>query len=464
MTLHSASLSHRVPKLEPALPPGPKFLPLRPLLLALRGDLMGALSDLARNYGDLVHFKILGHPIFLLNHPDLVREVLVTQANNFVKGPGLKQAKRVILGQGLLTTEGQVHRQQRQRIQPIFQRTSVERYAPATVECARRFLERWQAEAPRQGSLDIFQEMMRLTLSVVSKTTFDVDLDIETGAKTITSAVLTLSEWIFYTVVLPFTRWMEKLPFGPGARVREAREGLEALVYGMIADRRAKGLQDDLLSMLMRDGEGKLTDRQIRDQAMIIFLGGTETMANTLTWTWYLLSQHPEVEARLHAELDSVLGGRPPAVEDLEKLTYTRNVLAESLRLYPPAWKIDRRAVEACEIGGYTVPAGASVVMCQWLIHRDARYYPNPDRFDPERWTPEAQAVRPKYAYFPFGGGARVCIGEHLAWLQGTLLLATVAQRWRLRLVPGHPIVLRQRINLRSQHGMQMTLEEREVE
>lgn len=458
MTLHSASLSHRVPKLEQTLPPGPKVPPLQ----ALRGDFMGALLSLAQTYGDIVHFKLFGRPVFILNHPDLVREVLVTQANNFVKGRGLKQAERVILGQGLLTTEGQVHRQQRQRVQSLFQRISVERYGPATVESALHFLEHWQAQAQRPGSLDILQEMMRLTLSVISKTTFDVDLEVETGAKTLTSAVITLSEWIFCMVIMPFARFLEKLPFGPGPQVRVAREALETLVYRMIAERRTQGLKGDLLSMLME--EGKLTDQQIRDQAMVIFLGGTETLANTLTWTWYLLSQHPEVEARLHAELKAVLGDHPPTVEDLEKLTYTRAVLAESMRLYPPVWNLTRRAVADCEIGGYRVPSGSYIIMSQWVTHHDPRYYPDPFRFDPERWTPEAQAARPKYAYFPFGGGARICLGEHLAWLQGTLLLATLAQRWQLRLAPNHPVVLRQRINLRPKYGMRMTLEERRSE
>jgi len=457
MTLHRVSFNQALRETEPPLPPGPKFPPRQ----ALRGDFMSALLQLARTYGDIVHFKLLGQPVFLLNHPDFVREVLVTQAHNFVKGRGLKQAERIILGQGLLTTEGQVHRQQRRQIQPIFQRTSVERYGPATVACALRLQKRWQAKAQNTGSFDILQEMIRLTLSVISRTTFDVDLEVDVGAQTVTSAVITLSEWIFCAVIMPFARFFEKLPFGPGPRVRAAREALETLVYRMIAERRAKGLRDDLLSLLMQEGEGKLTDRQIRDHAMVIFLGGTESLANTLTWTWYLLSQHPEVEARLHAELQSVLGDRPPTVEDLEKLTYTRKVLAESLRLYPPAWNLTRRTVADCEIGGYRVPAGSYIIMSQWVVHHDPRYYPEPFRFDPERWMPELQAARPKYAYFPFGGGARVCIGEHLAWLQGTLLLATLAQRWQLRLAPGHPVVLRQRINLRPKDGMQMTLTER---
>ncbi len=461
MSVHTGSLLRgifKAPKtVPPTLPPGPKFIPFP----AIRGDIMGALSQLAHKYGDMVYLNLFGNRVFLLNHPDLVREVLVAKASNFVKGRGLKQAERIVLGKGLLTSEGEEHRKMRQRIQPIFQRQAVERYAPATVDCALRFLERWQAEAGQDAPRDIFQEMMRLTLSVVSKTTFDIDLDVEAGAKTVASAVIDLSEWLFYTIILPFARFIEKLPFGPGPRVREAREALEAMVYSMIADRRANGPRNDLLSMLMQEGEGKLDDRQIRDHAMIALLGGTETMANTLTWTWYLLSQNPEAEARLHAELDTVLGDRPPTVADLERLTYTRQVLAESMRMYPPAWKIDRRAVEDCEIGGYQVPAGSYVVMSQWVIHHDPRYYPDPFRFDPERWTPESQAARPKYAYFPFGGGARVCIGEHLAWLQGVLLLATVAQRWRLRLAPGHPVVLRQRINLRPKYGMRMTLEER---
>lgn len=435
--------------------PGPKLPPL----WLFRQDIIGTMTRLVREYGDCVQVNIFGRSMYLVNHPDLVREVLVSQASNFVKGNGMQHAKRIILGNGLLTSEGETHREQRQRVQPLFQRQRVLRHGPATVESALRLSERWAAKAP-MGPVEVMKEMMRLMLGVMSQTTFGVDLDVEAGTQTIASALITLSEWLFVVTVLPQARFIEKLPFGPGRRVRAAREALEAMIYRMIAERRATGPRADVLSMLMEENAG-LSDTQIRDQAMVIFLASVESLANMLTWTWYTLSQNPEAEARLQAELATVLGDRPPTVADLDKLTYTRMVLAETMRLYPPAWKLDRRVVNDCELGGYAVKAGAHVWFSPWLMHHDARYYPDPERFDPERWTPEAQAARPKFAYFPFGGGARVCIGEHLAWMQGTLIVATLAQRWQLRLAPGHQVELRQRINLRPKDGLPMTLQAR---
>ena len=205
------------------------------------------------------------------------------------------------------------------------------------------------------------------------------------------------------------------------------------------------------------DGAG-MTDEQLRDEAMTIFLAGHETTANALTWTWYLLSQNPEAEARLHAELDKVLGGRPPTAEDMPRLVYTEMVLSESMRLYPPAWILGRRALKDYEVGGYRLPAGSLVLLSQYVTHRDPRFYPDPERFEPERWTPEAKAARPQFAYFPFGGGPRRCIGEGFAWAEGVLVLAALAQRWRPRLVPGHPVEMQAAITLRPKHGMLMTL------
>lgn len=234
----------------------------------------------------------------------------------------------------------------------------------------------------------------------------------------------------------------------------------------MIEERRASGEdKGDLLSMLLlaQDTEGDgtgMSDMQLRDEALTIFLAGHETTANALTWTWYLLSQNPEVEARMHAEVDSI-GDRLPTYEDMTALPYTRMVLAESMRLYPPAWGIGRRAMESFDAWGFSVPANSVVLMSQYVMHRDARFFPDPERFDPDRWSPEAQAARPKFAYFPFGGGNRVCIGEQFAWMEGVLLLATLAQRWRMRLVDGHPVELKPLITLRPKYGMKMTLERR---
>ena len=238
-------------------------------------------------------------------------------------------------------------------------------------------------------------------------------------------------------------------------------------IYRMIDERRKSGTdRGDLLSMLLlaQDTEGDgggMTDLQLRDEAMTIFLAGHETTANALTWTWYLLSEHPDVEARFHAEIDSALGSRLPTVDDMAVLAYTRMVLAESMRLYPPAWILGRRALGPFEANGYEIPARSIVLMSQYVTHRDARWFPDPERFDPERFSPERQAERPKFAYFPFGGGPRVCIGEQFAWMEGVILLATIAQRWKLRLVPGHPVALQPIITLRPKHGMAMAVEAR---
>jgi cytochrome P450 len=266
---------------------------------------------------------------------------------------------------------------------------------------------------------------------------------------------------------LPFAQLLERLPLPAMKRFRQARARLDETIYRIIAARRAsREDRGDLLSMLMaaRDEEGDgtgMTDEQLRDEAMTIFLAGHETTANALTWTWYLLSQHPEIEKRLHAELDAVLSGRLPTAEDYARLRYTEMVLAEALRLYPPAWIIGRRALTDYRINGYHVPARAILLMSPYVMHHNAAYFPEPFQFDPERWTPAARETRPKFSYFPFGGGPRLCIGEHFAWMEGVLVLATLAQQWRLRLVPGHPIELQPLVTLRPKYGMKMILERR---
>ena len=272
---------------------------------------------------------------------------------------------------------------------------------------------------------------------------------------------------MFPRTVLPFSEILDKLPLPSTRRFEKARERLDGIIYGLIEERRANGEdRGDLLSMLLmsqdEEGDGKgMTDLQVRDEAMTLFLAGHETTANALTWTWYLLSQHPEAEKGLHEELDAVLGNRLPTVEDLDRLSYTRMVLAESMRLYPPVWAVARRAINDYEVDGFVAPAGSFVFMSQYVTHRDERFHPDPLRFDPERWTPERQASRLQFSYFPFGGGPRRCIGESFAWMEGILVLATLARKWKARLVPGHRVELKPLITLRPKHGMRMTLERR---
>jgi cytochrome P450 len=330
-------------------------------------------------------------------------------------------------------------------------------------EYAGRTSDRW-----RDGeTLDVAEEMTRLTLAIVGKTLFDADVEGE--AQEIGDA-LTQSFMSFTFAVLPFSELLDRLPIPPTLRFKRARARLDATIYRMIDERRRSPAdRGDLLSMLLlaQDPEAtggasdRMSDEQVRDEAMTLFLAGHETTANLLTWSWYLLSEHPEVEARLHAELDRELAGRLPTAADLPRLSYTRMVLAESMRLYPPAWILGRRAVEEVEVGGFPVAPRTIVLMSQYVTHRDARWFAEPERFDPERWLPERVAERPKFSYFPFGAGTRVCIGEQFAWMEGTLVLAALAQRWRLRLVPGHPVAVQPIITLRPKHGMRMQVHAR---
>jgi len=444
---------------HPNTPPGPPGNPIVGQLFPFRKDPIDFLMRLAREYGDIVYFKIGSQDLYLLNHPDLIKNVLTVDHRNFIKGRGLQWAKR-LLGEGLLTSEGEFHRRQRRIAQPAFHRQRIAAYGEIMTGYGIRTRDRWGEGKP----FDVLKEMMGLTMMIAAKTLFDTDAESE--AKEIGEA-LSVSVEFFNRFTLPFADLMAELPLPSTLKFRKAKRRLDETIYRMIAERRASGEErGDLLSMLLHatdeeGGTGGMTDRQLRDEAMTIFLAGHETTANALTWTWYLLSQHPEAERRLHAEIDG-LGGRLPTIDDLPKLAYTEKVLAESMRLYPPAWLISYRAISDYPIGRYVVPRGGIVLMSQYVMQRDPRYFPDPLRFDPERWEPAAKAARPKFSYFPFGGGPRVCIGESFAWMEGILLIATLAQRWRLRLVPGHAVVLQPLITLRPKYGMMMVAERRE--
>lgn len=443
-------------------PPGPKTLWPGGHMIAFRRDPLKFLSGLAREYGDVAQFRVGPQRAFLLSHPDLVRDMLVTHHDRFHKGRALQRAKR-LLGEGLLTSEGEQHRRQRRLAQPAFHRQRVNSYGQVMVEHASRFSERW-----RDGeTVDISQEMMRLTLSIVGKTLFDAG--VESEADEVGAALSEMME-LFGYLMLPYTELLEKLPLPQVRRFNRARARLDAVIYRIIEERRASGTdRGDLLSMLMlaEDEEGgreRMSDEQVRDEAMTIFLAGHETTANALAWAWYLLSQNPEAEARLHAELDEVLGGgRAPAVEDIPNLRYTEMVAAETMRLYPPAWALGRMAVEDHEAGGYFIPKGSLVLVSQYVMHRDPRYFPDPERFDPERFAPEAKEARPPFSYFPFGGGVRRCIGEGFAWMEIVLLLATIARRWRMLIPHGHTVETKPVITLRpGKGGVPVTIKSRE--
>ncbi|MFN7946279.1 MAG: cytochrome P450 [Blastocatellia bacterium] len=435
-------------------------------LLGIRRHQLAFLQRMKREHGDIVRFRIGPQEIWLLSHPDHIREVLVVSQRKFMKGRGLQMAKK-LLGEGLLTSEGEFHLRQRRLAQPAFHRQRIAAYATTMVDYTAQLHHRWKAHLSGQP-FDMAEEMMRLTLRIAGKTLFDTEVEHE--AREVGQALTDLIS-TFERITNPLAALLEKLPLPGNRRFEKAKRTLDNIIYRIISERRraiAERGEDrgDLLSMLLlaqddEQGSGGMTDQQVRDEAITLFLAGHETTANMLTWTWYLLSQNPAVEARLHAETAAVLGDRLPTFEDVAKLRYAEMVLAESMRLYPPAWILGRNALEDCEIGGCTVPRGALVLMSQYIVHHDARFYPEPDKFDPERWMPEARETRPKFAYFPFGGGTRTCIGEAFAWMEGVLVLTTLAQRWKPRLAPGHPIELHPLITLRPKHGMKMTLEQR---
>jgi cytochrome P450 len=441
-------------------PPGPKRRFFGLDFIAFRRDPINFIQRAAREYGDISYFRMGPQDVYFLNHPDFIKDVLVTHQQNFTKGRALQRSKK-LLGEGLLTSEGDFHRRQRRLAQPAFHRQQIATYGAAMTACAARMSEGW-----RDGeTLNISHEMMRLTLAIVGKTLFDTDVEAE--ADEIGDAMTTIVH-LFNAMMLPFSELLEKLPLPQKRRFDKAKQRLDTTIYRMIEERRLSGEDHgDLLSMLLRardeegDGAG-MTDKQVRDEALTIFLAGHETTANALTWTWYLLSEHPEVETKLHAEVDRVLEGeRLPTMEDVAQLRYTEMVLAESMRLYPPAWAIGRLSINEHEISGYVMPPHSLILMSPYIMQRDARFFPEPTRFDPERWTTEARESRPQFAYFPFGGGARRCIGEGFAWMEGILLIATLAQQWRLRHVPNHPVALQPAITLRPKHGMLMKLEKR---
>lgn len=438
-------------------PAGPRARWFGEHVLALKRNRLEFLQRMAR-YGDVASVRIGPQPVYLFRHPDAIKDILVTQHRNFIKGRGLQRAKR-LLGEGLLTSEGALHLRQRRLAQPAFHRQRIAGYAATMSAYTARAAERWHDGQ----ELDIAGEMMRLTLAIAGKTLFDADVEGE--AEEIGEA-LTAALEMFSLALLPGAELLDRLPLPHTRRFNRARARLDAVVYRMIDERRASGEdRGDLLSMLMlaRDVEGDgggMSDEQLRDEAMTILLAGHETTANALAWTWDLLGRHRDVEARMHAEIDA-LGDAPIGMDDVARLPYTRAVLAESMRLYPPAWVVGYRALEECTIAGWRIPARALCVMSQFIVHRDARWFADPDRFDPERWTPDRQADRPRFAYFPFGGGPRQCIGEQFAWTEGVIALAEIARRWRVRplraaVAEPYPV-----FTLRPRDGVPVRLERR---
>jgi cytochrome P450 len=432
---------------------------------SFRRDPPGFLTRLSK-LGDVSGFKLGKIQAFFINHPDLIRDLLVTNHSKFMKGRALQRAKG-LLGEGLLTSEKEFHLRQRRMIQPAFHRNRINEYARAMIEYGEKMAGEWKGGETR----NIDREMMRLTLQIVGKTLFSAN--VEDDADEIGQAMTTIVS-MFNFILLPFSeileKYLEKLPLPlppPLKRLKNARATLDEVIYKIINERRASGEdKGDLLSMLLlaQDEEtgGAMTDKQVRDECLTLFLAGHETTANALTWTFYLLSQNPEAEARFHAELEEVLGDREVTPEDYGKLKYTESVLAESMRLFPPAWGIGRLATEEHEFGGFRVEPKSLILVSPYVMHHDARFWENAEEFIPERWeTLSVKEAGNRFIYFPFSKGIRSCIGEGFAWMEGVLLLAVLGRKWKLKLAPGQKIGMQAMVTLRPKYGMKMKIEER---
>jgi cytochrome P450 len=441
------------------LPPGPHGHWLSGSLPEIRRGWLEFLERNVREFGDVLTYRVGPKRLVLISHPDDIEEVLVTRNCAFKKLFALRM-NSLTFGEGLLTSEGDFWRRQRRLAQPAFHRARIQAYAQTMVAYTERLLAGWRDGETR----DVHADMMRLTLEIVAKALFDAEAAAEADAIGRALAVILESFVRRFNQLSPLP---ERFPTPANLRLQAAVRRLDRIVYRYIRARRAEGAdRGDLLSMLIaardEDGRGGMSDRQLRDELVTIILAGHETTAIALSWTWYLLAQNPEAEAKLHAELDAVLGDRPPTLDDLPRLPYTDWVIQEALRLYPPVYAIGRDALEDISVAGYRLRAGTTVLMSQWVVHRDPRYFDQPDCFRPERWADGLADRLPKYAYFPFGGGPRLCIGNNFARMEAALILATVARRYRLRLAPGGPPIRPwPSLTLRPSPGVPARLEER---
>jgi len=415
---------------------------------------------LAATFGRVSCYRIGPSDVVVMNDPELIRDVLIVQPQNFIKERTQRRMK-ILLGEGLITSDGEIHKRQRRIAAPAFHRQRIQAYASTMVERSAAMRNAWQAGV----ELDASAEMMQLTLQIVARTLFNSD--VTRDVQRINDEVNAIMRLYNFLVALPRAEDLLHLPIPGLMRFKRARKRLDTVVYRMIEEHRATGIDSgDLLSMLLasRDEEedhSGMTDEQLRDEVLTIFLAGYETVANALAWTWLLLAQNPDAEAKLHVEIDTVLGRRLPTLDDIPHLRYAEMVLAESMRLYPPAWAMGRQATCDVEIGPYKLPAGTYVFFSQYIIQRNADFFPEPLKFDPERFTTERKAGRPRFSYFPFGGGSRQCIGESFAWMEAILSLVTLAQRWRLKLIPDQKIDVQPKITLRPKYGIHMVPEMR---
>jgi cytochrome P450 len=439
------------------VPPGPKGLPfVGNALLMLRNAPLDYTIRCAREYGDVVRLRFGSLTFYLLVHPDAIEYVLRGNHRNFMKDKGSHMLTGLV-GQGLLTSEGDFWRRQRRLSQPAFQLDQIQKYSASMVAAAERALQDWRPGQTR----DIHADMSRLTLDIIGQTLFSSS--VAGVADTVGAALEVVMK--YYASLAIWFPWFQRLPLPVNRRFRKAVAQLDQIIYDTIHQRRKSGVDcGDLLSRLLaaQDEDGStMTDRQLRDELITLFLAGHETTALALSFTFYLLAQHPEVDAKLSAELEDVLGGRLPTYGDIARLRYTEWVIKESMRLYPPAYSIGREALADCEIAGYHIPKGTQIALFQWIVHRDPRWFEDPETFRPERWDNDLARRIPRCAYFPFGDGPRICIGNQFAMMEAVLCLATIAQRFRLSLAPGFQLRLLPSVTLRPRHGVSMVLHDR---
>jgi len=440
-------------------PPGPKGTPIMGVMREFNRDSLAFIERTQREYGDIVWMRFLYVPALFLYHPNEVEYVLATNSRNFIKSMTLRSNFfHRLVGNGLLTSQGEEWKRQRRLSSPAFHRDRIAAYASTMVEFTERLTSSWREGETR----DMHRDMMRLTLEIVVRCLFKADV-----SRDVDDVGDTLKELVKPFASQASLKWIlnNRLPTPYHFRFHALAKKIDNVVYRIIAERRASGKDEgDLLSMLLaaRDEDGsQMSDRQLRDEVMTLFLAGHETTALTLAWSWYLLGTNREAEKRFHTELDEVLGGRAPTMADLPRLKFTEQIAKESMRLYPPAFGLGREAIEDCEIGGYHVPAGTQVFLFQWSTQRDPRFYDEPLAFKPERWTEEFVETLPKYAYFPFGGGPRGCIGASFAMMEIILCLATIGQKFRLELVPDHPVEIYPAMSLRPKDGVKVVVKGR---
>jgi cytochrome P450 len=461
-------------------PPGPTSLLPNKLLRDFIHNPTETLMAITNKYGDIAHFKFGRQHVYLLNNPQFIEDVLVKNHKNFTKSRGLQVSKR-LLGEGLVTSEGEYHDRQRRIIQPAFLPNLVKKYGEIVTTHSVNMCRDWKDEE----KLDIHKSMINLTSSIISKAVLGSDIQSAEGSQ-VGDDLLTCAEY-FNRLLMPFGELIEKIPILPMNKgFQKAKKRLDSIVFNMIQEHRNNTANErpksDLLYTLLEAqdsdaGIKRMTDTQLRDEVMTIFLAGHETTANALTWTFYLLSEYPSVEAKLYEELKSILGNgkgnggskqeangldlRIPTVDDIPNLQYTEKIVRESMRLYPPAWTLGRQAINDYNLDGYVIPAKSIILMSQYVMHRNPKYFPEPDLFYPERWTRENRIELPRFSYFPFGGGIRGCIGEAFAWMEGILIVATVCRRWRMLHESNHKVELKPIITLRPKYGMKMQLEQK---